>query len=92
MSITSGGTGPRGCELEPVVARLEVPGDDVTSVVFRAGRKATAEDTVPPYEAVLPYGALRRELPKRAEVIGQAVFHDGRRVAVPAKLRACPRR
>ncbi|MGH2955341.1 MAG: sulfatase family protein, partial [Solirubrobacterales bacterium] len=90
---TTGGSGPKGCTREPVVARLN-PGnaDDVASVSFRAGKKATPEDYAPPYEAVLPYGAIRRALPKAADVLGVAVYDDGRRVAVPAKLRACARK
>jgi hypothetical protein len=90
---TTGGTGPKGCTREPVVARLS-PGnaEDVASVSFRAGKKPTPEDYEAPYEAVLPYGAIRRELPKAADVLGVAVYEDGRRVAVPAKLRACARR
>jgi hypothetical protein len=89
---TTGGSGPRGCTREPVVARL-APGnsEDVASVTFSAGRKATPEDHAAPFEAVLPYGAIRRELPKAADVVGTAVYEDGRRVAVPAKLRACAR-
>jgi arylsulfatase A-like enzyme len=88
----TGGPGPKGCTREPVVARLAPQNpDDVASVSFRAGKKSTPEDFAAPYEAVLPYGAIRRELPKAADVLGVAVYDDGRRVAVPAKLRACAR-
>ncbi|HYZ97651.1 MAG TPA: hypothetical protein VE575_02800, partial [Acidimicrobiales bacterium] len=90
---TTGGSGPKGCTREPVVARL-TPGnpESVASVSFRAGKKSTPEDYAAPYEAVLPYGAIRRELPKAADVLGVAVYEDGRRAVAPAKLRACARR
>jgi len=90
LSLSSGGTGKAGCSLKPVIARLDSPEiDSIVSVAFRAGKRRAAVDTAPPFETELPYRELRRQLPESAQVLARALFTDGRRVAVPAKVRAC---
>ncbi len=90
LSFVNGGTGKNGCQLAPVIARFTSPSeDDVVSVSFLVEGANAGDDTIAPFELELPYGALRKPAPKPAEVVAQAVFEDGRRLGLPAKLRAC---
>jgi N-acetylglucosamine-6-sulfatase len=90
LSLASAGPGPKGCSLEPVIARLTSPDEaQITTTEFRVDGALAGVDNVAPYEVSLPYKAIRAALPDQATVIGRAVFSDGRRVAVTANVKAC---
>jgi N-acetylglucosamine-6-sulfatase len=90
ISLASGGPGPKGCSLEPVIAQLTSPDEaQITSTEFRVDGALAAVDNVPPYDGQLPYKAIRAALPDEATVVGRAVFADGRRVAVTTSVKAC---
>jgi N-acetylglucosamine-6-sulfatase len=90
ISLASAGPGPKGCSLEPVIARLTSPNEgQITSTEFRVDGALAAVDTVPPYDVQLPYKAIGAALPDRATVVGRAVFTDGRRAAVSTNVKAC---
>jgi arylsulfatase A-like enzyme len=90
ISLASAGPGPKGCSLEPVIARLTSPDEaQITSTEFRVDGALAGIDNVAPYEVQLPYKAIRAELPDEATVVGRAVFTDGRRVAVTTNVKAC---
>ncbi len=90
ISLTTGGTGKGGCALPPVTARLTSPSESqISSVDFRIDGSSAGVDTSAPFELVLPDGLLSDPLPNAAEVVARADFEDGRRIALPAKIRAC---
>ena len=90
VSVSGSGTGKGGCALEPVVARLDSPqAAEIELVEFRVEGKLVLTDTVPPYEAALPYPPLRRALPEAGTVLAKALFDDGRRIATPVSVKAC---
>jgi arylsulfatase A-like enzyme len=90
ISLASAGPGPKGCSLEPVIARLTSPDEaQITSTEFRVDGALAGIDNVAPYEVQLPYKAIRAELPDEVTVVGRAVFTDGRRVAVTTNVKAC---
>ena len=90
LSISSQGNGKAGCQFSPVVARAELTSlEDVQSVDFFVGKKVVATDTGVPFETALPDKALRKALPKRADVIAKANYIDGRRLALPARIKIC---
>jgi N-acetylglucosamine-6-sulfatase len=90
VSFASGGSGPEGCTLEPVIAQLTGPNEAaITSTEFRIDGTLAGVDNVAPFEVELPYKALRAELPDGATVVGRAVFSDGRRAADSATVKAC---
>ena len=90
LSFASGGPGPEGCSLEPVIAQLTSPDEGaITFAEFRVNGELAGTDDVVPFEVEVPYRLLRAELPKRATVTGRAVFDNGRRVAVTGHVKAC---
>ena len=73
-----------------MTARVTTSNDAaVAGVDFAVAKRIVATDTEAPFEAVLPDEALRAELPDAAEVIGRALFDDGRRLARSASIRVC---
>ena len=90
LSTTPAAVGPKNCSQEPVIARVQVPNEaDVVTVTFRAEGVSGGSDTLPPYEAVLPYQGLRKALPKPGLVTAKVLFEDGRRLGLTAKILAC---
>jgi arylsulfatase A-like enzyme len=90
LLFSAGGSGSGGCPLEPVTARMTGPrASAITSAEFRIDGELAGVDNSPPFEVELPYRALRAALPDPAEVVGRAVFTDGRRVAVSQNVKAC---
>jgi N-acetylglucosamine-6-sulfatase len=90
LSFANGGTGKNGCMVPPVTARFTSPDEaEIVSVSFRAGRTAVADDTVAPFEAVIPDAAIRNELPEPATVSAKALFDDGRRLGQAANVKLC---
>jgi N-acetylglucosamine-6-sulfatase len=90
VSFASGGAGPEGCSLEPVIARLTGSNESaISSVEFRVDGALAGVDNVAPFEVELPYKALRAERPDAATVVGRAVYSDGRRAADSATVKAC---
>jgi N-acetylglucosamine-6-sulfatase len=91
VTVTGKGKG-RGCLREPVVARFTSPQESqVVKVSFGVGAR-TRRDAATPFEATLDYAQLRRALPKPGKVVARATFADGRRLAVSARAKACPKR
>lgn len=90
IAIGGGGAGKRGCRLAPVIASLTSPQQAaILSVSFELNGSVVAQDTVAPFETEIPYAPLRKSLPKPGTVVASAVFADGRRLALPADVRAC---
>ena len=90
LLFSGGGSGSGGCPLEPVTARLTGPDEaSVASTEFRVDGQVVGTDSTRPFEVELPYKALRAALPDAAEVVGRAVFIDGRRVALSQNVKAC---
>ena len=90
LGFANGGVGKNGCMFPPVTAQFTGSDQDkIVGVSFRAGRAAVGDDTEPPFEAAIPDQALRDELPDPAKVVAQALYDDGRRLAVTAEVRAC---
>jgi N-acetylglucosamine-6-sulfatase len=90
LSFASGGPGPDGCSLEPVIARLTGPNEAAIDYTeFRVNGALAGTDDVAPFEVELPYKTLRSELPDAATVVGRAIFTDGRRAAAAGHVKAC---
>ena len=90
IAIGGGGAGKNGCRLAPVIASFTSPQqDEIVAVSFEVNKALVAEDTVAPFEAEIPTATLRKALPKPGTVVASALFADGRRVALPANVRAC---
>jgi arylsulfatase A-like enzyme len=90
LSFTNAGVGKNGCMAPPVTARFSSPQEgEIVSVSFRAGKVPVADDTVAPFEAVIPDSAIRAELPAAATVTAKALFDDGRRLGQAANVRLC---
>jgi hypothetical protein len=90
LTTTPAAIGPKGCSVEPVVARVQVPNpQDVVTVTFRAEGVSGGSDTIAPYETVLPYPPLRKALPKSGLVTAKVLYTDGRRLGLTSKIRAC---
>ena len=90
LGFANGGVGKNGCMIPPVIAQFTgSEQDEIVGVSFRAGRAAVGDDTEPPFEAAIPDQALRDALPDPAEVVAQALYDDGRRLAETADVRAC---
>jgi arylsulfatase A-like enzyme len=90
LAFSAGGAGSGGCPVEPVTARIIGPrADAITSTEFRVDGALAGVDSTPPFEVELPYRLLHAALPGSAEVVGRAVFSDGRRVAVTQNVKAC---
>jgi N-acetylglucosamine-6-sulfatase len=90
LLFSAGGSGSGGCPLEPVTARLTGPDEaSVSSTEFRVDGQLVGTDSTRPFEVELPYKALGAAVPDPAEVVGRAVFLDGRRVALSQNVKAC---
>ena len=91
LSFVNGGTGPNGCVLSPVTASLNPGSGDgpIVGVTFRAGKTTIGTDSEAPFETPIPDSAIRAEEPKRATVVAETLYTDGRRLALPAKIRLC---
>jgi N-acetylglucosamine-6-sulfatase len=90
LDFDTGGGGPGGCAVSPITARVISPNQgDIDTVDFRVDRALAGSDSEAPFELVLPDKLLRNALPKAAEVVAEANFQDGRRLALPAKIKAC---
>ncbi len=90
LSLSTGGNGKGGCAFPPVLARLDASNEgEIISVNFRAGAASIADDSEPPYEVEIPYPLLQKALPKPVTVVASALYVDGRRIAVPARVKAC---
>jgi hypothetical protein len=90
LTFTNGGVGKNGCMAPPVTAHFSSPQEgEIVSVSFRAGKVPVADDTVAPFEAVIPDSAIRAELPAAATVTAKALFDDGRRLGQAANVRLC---
>ena len=90
IAIGGGGAGKNGCRLAPVIASFTSPQqDEIVAVSFEVDKALVAEDTVAPFEAEIPTATLRKALPKPGTVVASALFADGRRMALPANVRAC---
>ncbi len=89
LTFATGGNGKRGCSIEPVIARYAGSNEgDIVSVEFDVDRKTVGTVTAAPFELEIPYRELRKA-PNGATVVARALFEDGRRLAVPADVRAC---
>ncbi len=91
LTFTNGGTGENGCMISPVTASL-TPATDVSPIVgvtFRAGGTLIGTDSEAPYEAPIPDTAIRAAEPKRATVLAETLFTDGRRLTLPTKISLC---
>ena len=90
LNVAPAAVGAKNCAVEPVVASVQVPNPaDVITVTFRADGVSAGSDTAPPYEALLPYQALRDARPKTATVSAKVLFADGRRLGLTSKILAC---
>jgi hypothetical protein len=93
LDFSTGGAGPGDCAVGPIIARTFTTNvNEVVSVDFRVGTALAGTVSVPPFDLVLPDKLLRDALPKPAEVVAEVGFGDGRRLALPAKIKACERR
>ena len=90
LNVAPAAIGAKNCAVEPVYAGVQVPNpEDVVTVTFRAEGVSAGSDTVPPYEALLPYAALRDARPKTALITAKVLFADGRRLGLTSKILAC---
>jgi hypothetical protein len=90
LSFTNGGVGKNGCVFPPVTAHFFGANEDkIVNVGVRAGRVNAGDDTEPPFDVPIPDQALRDELPEAAEVVGKALYEDGRRLALTGDVRIC---
>jgi N-acetylglucosamine-6-sulfatase len=90
LDFDTGGAGPGGCALAPVIARAFSSNQaEIESVDFRVDRLFAGTDAEPPFELAVPEKLLRNALPKAAQVVAEANFVDGRRLGLPAKIKAC---
>jgi hypothetical protein len=91
LALAGKRAGKKGCLENPVVARFTSPEEgQVSGVSFAIGPRARRDSTAP-FEARLDYRQLRKALPRAREVVARARFADGRRVAVTARAKACPK-
>ena len=89
LTFTTAGTGKGGCVVGPITARFSTSADsEVVGASFRV-RGTVVDDTIPPFEAVLPDAALSSNRPKPRMVRAEAVFTDGRRLAKTADVTLC---
>jgi arylsulfatase A-like enzyme len=91
FTVANGGVGADGCLIPPLTASF-TPTSSLSTIVgvtFRAGRQTITTDTEAPYEAFIPDAAIRAEEPKRASVLAEVLYTDGRRLTLPAKIRLC---
>jgi len=87
---SAAGAGPKGCLPEPLVATVSSPQEDrIIAVSFKAGKTVVGDVTAPPFQAAIPYQAIRKALPKRAEITAKVLYRDGRRVGLTSKALAC---
>jgi arylsulfatase A-like enzyme len=91
FNLTNGGVGANGCVLPPVTASFTSTSNisSIVGVTFRAGGQVIGTDTEAPYEAPIPDSAIRAAEPKRASVLAEVLYTDGRRLTLPAKIRLC---
>jgi N-acetylglucosamine-6-sulfatase len=91
FTFTNAGTGADGCMVPPVTASFTPAEGDgaIVGVTFRAGGTLVTTDTEAPFEAAIPDAAIRSAAPKPASVLGEALFTDGRRLTLPAKIHLC---
>ncbi len=90
LSLATGGNGKAGCTFPPVVARLNATSAaQINAVEFRVDGAQAAIDDAAPFEAAIPDSLLRDQRPKPAELVALASYDDGRRLAVPAKIKLC---
>ena len=91
LAFANSGTGENGCMVPPVTASLTPrPGDgQIVGVTFRAGKTLIGTDGEAPDEAPVPDSAIRADQPKRATVLAETLYTDGRRLTLPAKIRLC---
>ena len=92
FTFTNGGVGTDGCMVPPVTATFTPTSSlgTIVGVSFRAAGQLITSDTEAPYEAAIPDAAIRSAEPKRASVLAEALYTDGRRLTLPAKIRLCP--
>jgi hypothetical protein len=91
FTLANGGVGTDGCVVPPVTASFTSTSSlsTIVGVTFRAGRQTVTTDTEAPYDALIPDAAIRAEEPKRASVLAEVLYTDGRRLTLPAKIRLC---
>ena len=90
LTVTGAAPGPKGCAVDPVIARVTSPQEDrIAAVNFRVQGVAVGDDVVAPYELALPSGPLHKALPKPAQVEAKVLYTDGRRIGLTSKVLAC---
>jgi N-acetylglucosamine-6-sulfatase len=91
FTLANGGVGADGCMVPPVTASFTPTSSlgTIVGVSFRAGGQLIASDTEAPYEAAIPDEAIRSAEPKRASVLAEVLYTDGRRLTRPAKISLC---
>ncbi len=90
LTVTGAAAGPKGCAVEPVIARVTSPQESrIAAVSFRVQGAAAGDDVVAPFEIALPSGPLRKALPKPAHVEAKVLYTDGRRIGLTSKALAC---
>jgi N-acetylglucosamine-6-sulfatase len=91
FTFANGGVGADGCMVPPVTASFTSTSDisSIVGVSFRASGQLVGTDTEAPYEAPIPDAAIRASEPKRASVLAEVLYTDGRRLTLPAKIRLC---
>jgi hypothetical protein len=91
LTFTNAGVGADGCMVPPVTTAFTPTSGDgpIVGVTFRVGGQLLTTDTEAPYEAAIPDAAVRSTEPKRATALAEALFTDGRRLTLPAKIHLC---
>ncbi len=90
LTVTGAAAGPKGCAVEPVIARVTSPQESrIAAVSFRVQGAAAGDDVEAPFEIALPSGPLRKALPKPAHVEAKVLYTDGRRIGLTSKALAC---
>jgi hypothetical protein len=90
LTVAGAAAGPKGCAVDPIVARVASPQEDrILGVTFRAQGTALGDDTAAPFEVVVPSQPLRKVLPKPGEVSAKVLYEDGRRIGLTSKVLAC---
>jgi arylsulfatase A-like enzyme len=91
FTLANGGVGADGCLVPPVTASFTPTTimSTIVGVTFRVGGQTVLTDTEAPYDAAIPDALIRSAEPKRASVLAEVLYTDGRRLTLPAKIRLC---